>query len=113
MVLETGLDSIQNYIMTWDDITPHLARFGRKLAEQATALFLAAVDNNTPAKAKVVIFAALAYLVNPLDAVPDFVPFMGFTDDVTALGVAANVAAAYLTDEIRVRAAQIVKNFFA
>lgn len=38
-----------------------------------------------PWKAIVAIIAALIYFVNPFDAIPDFLPFFGFGDDVSII----------------------------
>jgi uncharacterized membrane protein YkvA (DUF1232 family) len=39
-----------------------------------------------PWRAAVGIVAGLLYFVSPLDAVPDFLPFLGFIDDAAVLG---------------------------
>jgi uncharacterized membrane protein YkvA (DUF1232 family) len=35
----------------------------------------------------IIVVAALLYLISPLDAVPDFVPFAGWLDDLTVAGL--------------------------
>lgn len=44
-----------------------------------------------------VIVATIAYVVSPLDAIPDMVPLMGWIDDVTIV----TYAVSKLTDEIQ------------
>ena len=50
-------------------------------ATDAVAGYYAAMDPATPARVKMLLFAALAYFVVPTDAVPDFIAALGFTDD--------------------------------
>jgi len=40
-----------------------------------------AKDEDTPLAAKGMMFAALAYFVMPIDAIPDFIAGLGYTDD--------------------------------
>ena len=47
---------------------------------------------DVPTKAILLILAAIAYFLSPLDAIPDLVPFVGFTDDVGVLLFVANSA---------------------
>ena len=51
-------------------------------------------DPETPMKAKAVLGSALAYLVMPLDLVPDLVPVVGFSDDLAAISTALLAVAA-------------------
>jgi uncharacterized membrane protein YkvA (DUF1232 family) len=56
---------------------------------------LSALDNPaTPAPLKALIFGAIGYIVLPIDLIPDFLPVVGWTDDIaSAAGVFAAVAA--------------------
>ncbi len=47
-------------------------------------------DPRVPRRSKVVIGAALAYIVSPVDLIPDFVPVVGFADDVLLVSYAVN-----------------------
>ena len=63
----------------WPKITRTAARI--PFADQALSVWYAARDPQTPAAAKGIMFAALAYFVLPTDAIPDIFAVVGFTDD--------------------------------
>lgn len=50
-------------------------------AAEALAVWYCVQDPRTPAAAKGMMLAALAYFVLPTDAVPDFLAGIGYTDD--------------------------------
>ncbi len=50
-------------------------------ASEALAVWYCARDHETPVAAKGMMFAALAYFVLPVDAIPDFIAGIGYTDD--------------------------------
>jgi uncharacterized membrane protein YkvA (DUF1232 family) len=50
-------------------------------ASDALAVWYCARDDATPVAAKGMMLAALAYFVMPIDAIPDFVAGIGYTDD--------------------------------
>ncbi len=58
---------------------------GREIVEKALTLINVLTDTRTPLWAYPVIVGALAYLVMPFDACPDFVPLAGLADDTAAL----------------------------
>ena len=70
-------------------------------AEDALALFHAAIDRETPAGAKATLMAALAYFVVPTDALPDFLPVLGFTDDAAVIAAALALARASIKPKHR------------
>lgn len=50
-------------------------------AGDALAVWFCARDPQTPAPAKAMMLAGLAYFVLPADAIPDFIAGLGYTDD--------------------------------
>ncbi len=50
-------------------------------AKDALSVWYCAKDDRTPIAAKGMMLAALAYFVMPVDAIPDFIAGLGYTDD--------------------------------
>ena len=72
--------------------------------EEVVAAYYCALDRNTPSRVRGVLLAALAYFVLPLDAVPDFLLGLGFTDDVTVLAAAIGALRSHITPAHRAAA---------
>ncbi len=70
-------------------------------AKDALALYYCARDPNTPLQAKGILLAALAYFILPTDAVPDILPFLGFTDDAAVIALAIAKIRQHLKPEHR------------
>ena len=77
---------------------------GRKVLYPALQLYFLLQAKDVPVKAKTLIIGALGYLILPTDMVPDFIPALGFTDDLTALMVALRTLNKHLTPDINARA---------
>lgn len=62
----------------------------RALKDEALAVYLAAKDPRTPWYAKALVFFVAAHTFSPIDLIPDFVPVLGYLDDliITPLGLA-------------------------
>jgi len=73
-------------------------------AEDLLAAYYCAFDRATPVQVKAALVAALAYFVLPLDAVPDMLPVIGFTDDATVLLTALRMVAGHVRPEHRAAA---------
>ena len=56
-----------------------------KLKTDLPALFLALKDRETPVLAKVFARITVAYALSPVDLIPDFIPVLGYLDDVILL----------------------------
>ena len=53
----------------------------RALKRETLAVYLAAKDPRTPWYAKAVAFVTIAYAFSPIDLIPDFIPVLGYLDD--------------------------------
>jgi len=58
-----------------------LKSHARALKNEAFAVYLAAKDPRTPWYAKLVAFVTIAYAFSPIDLIPDFIPILGYLDD--------------------------------
>ncbi len=67
-------------------------------------MWYCSTDPRTPARAKAIVLAALAYFVMPIDLIPDFVAGLGFTDDAATLFAAWSAVQPHVTDEHRQKA---------
>lgn len=84
----------------WKKIKHVAAQVGAKVLYPALQLYFMLQAKDVPVKAKTLIIGALGYLILPTDLVPDFIPALGFTDDITALMVAIRTLNQHLTPEI-------------
>lgn len=53
----------------------------RALKNEAFAVYLAAKDPRTPWYAKALVFFVVAHTFSPIDLIPDFIPVLGYLDD--------------------------------
>lgn len=67
--------------------------WAKSLKRDVVALWIAARSPRTPLGAKVVAGVVAAYALSPIDLIPDFIPILGYLDDVliVPLGVALAV----------------------
>jgi len=59
--------------------------WARNLKRDVVALYLAAGDPRVPWYAKAVAAVVAAYALSPIDLIPDFIPLLGYLDDVILL----------------------------
>ena len=84
----------QNRARVERDFWPKARRFLARVPfmDQLLAAYYAAMDENTPLRARGILLAALAYFILPLDMLPDMMAGLGFTDDLSVLLIAINTA---------------------
>lgn len=97
----------------WQKLNHFGYRAGREIVEKALWLFYAARRPETPVWARSVIVGALAYFVLPVDAVPDFVPGIGYTDDLTVLASAVGAVALFINDDVKRKTEDVLQTWFA
>ena len=52
-----------------------------QLKKDTYALYLASRDPRVPLVAKVIVILVVAYVLSPIDLIPDFIPVLGYLDD--------------------------------
>jgi uncharacterized membrane protein YkvA (DUF1232 family) len=62
-----------------------MREWAKRLKRESLALYLAARDPRTPFYAKILAGIIVAYAFSPIDLVPDFIPILGYLDDVILL----------------------------
>lgn len=79
----------------------------RRLKAEMHALYLAARHPATPWYAKLLVAGIVAYALSPIDLIPDFIPVLGYLDDLIliplALSLAIRLVPPAVLDECRAR----------
>ncbi|MDR0840838.1 MAG: DUF1232 domain-containing protein [Christensenellaceae bacterium] len=57
----------------------------KRLATDIPAVFIALQKKETPVMAKILAGITVGYALSPLDLIPDFIPVLGYLDDVLLL----------------------------
>lgn len=73
----------------------------RNLKTETYALYLAFRDPRTPWYARIFIIVIIAYMLSPVDIIPDFIPIVGYLDDLAVLGLAMSVLFLMVPREVR------------
>jgi uncharacterized membrane protein YkvA (DUF1232 family) len=85
-----------------------LGQWARAIRRDAVALYFAARDPRVPWFVKLLAIMVAAYALSPIDLIPDFIPVLGFLDEVILLPLAIagilRLIPAAIMDEHRARA---------
>ncbi|MBC3936784.1 YkvA family protein [Undibacterium rugosum] len=96
----------------WAKLRAFASQAGREVVEKALCLYYAAQRPDTPLWAKTAIFGALAYFISPLDAIPDVLPGVGYTDDLGVLAAALVTVGHYIDNDVKQRAGEQLRKWF-
>jgi uncharacterized membrane protein YkvA (DUF1232 family) len=77
-----------------------LKQRARHLKAETFALYLAARDARTPWYAKLVVAGIVAYAFSPIDLIPDFVPVLGYLDDLILIPAGIALAIRLVPDSV-------------
>ena len=85
----------------------------RALKNEAFAVYLAAKDPRTPWYAKALIFFVVAHTFSPIDLIPDFIPILGYLDDLIIVPAGLWLAVRLIPPEVlaEARAAAATRSF--
>ena len=70
------------------------------LKQDTYALYLASRDRRVPLAAKIVLIVVVAYALSPIDFIPDFVPVLGYLDDMILVPLGIALAIKLIPDEV-------------
>lgn len=64
--------------------------WAKQLKQQSLTIYFAARDRRTPLFVRLLALAVAAYALSPIDLIPDFIPLIGYLDDllIVPLGLA-------------------------
>lgn len=75
----------------------------RALKTEVKALLLASRDPRVPWQAKVVVALVVAYAASPIDLIPDFIPVLGYLDDLVILPLGILLALQMIPEDVMKR----------
>lgn len=87
----------------WRKLGSQAKRAGQELVETSLKLYFSARDERTPAWARAVIYASIAYFIVPIDGIPDLLP-TGYSDDLATLLAALATVSAHIKTEHKTKA---------
>jgi uncharacterized membrane protein YkvA (DUF1232 family) len=96
----------------WHKVRRVAKVIGREATEKALVLYFAMQDPEVPAWAKRVAVGALAYLILPIDVIPDLLLPFGLTDDIGVMAVALTQIAIHVSAATKTKAADKASEWF-
>ena len=75
-------------------------KWSRELKRDVIALYFAIKHPKTPWYAKAVAGIVVGYALSPIDLIPDFVPVLGYLDDMILLPLGIAIVIKFLPDDV-------------
>ncbi len=82
-----------------------LRRWAKELKRHTLVAYFAARDPRTPRLARWLALLVAAYALSPIDLIPDFVPILGYLDDLVIVPLGLALVLRMVPDEVK-RSAQ-------
>jgi uncharacterized membrane protein YkvA (DUF1232 family) len=96
----------------WNKLKGFAGKAGIKVVYMALLLYYMLVDDMIDLKSKVTIAAGLGYFIFPFDLIPDFLPIIGFTDDLSVLMITLSIVRGQINDTHRLKARGTMAQWF-
>ena len=87
--------------MTSPDRLQRTKQWARQIQRDVVALWFAARDPRTPLSAKFVAGAVAAYALSPVDLIPDFIPVLGYIDDLVIVPLGMVLVLRLIPEEVK------------
>ena len=81
----------------------------RRLKVDALALYFAARDPRTPWYARILVAAVVAYAFSPIDLIPDFIPVIGYLDDLLIVPLGLALALRLVPGDVMIDSRQLAQ----
>lgn len=78
-------------------------------AKKVLSMYYCLLDSKTPNWVKVSVGGALAYFILPIDLIPDFIPFAGYTDDAAVIAVTYKAVNEHILDAHKYKSEEFFK----
>ena len=78
----------------------------KRLKTDIPAVFLAIKDKDTPVIAKIFGAVTVAYALSPIDLIPDFIPILGYLDDLILLPALAALTIKFIPKDVMEKSAR-------
>jgi uncharacterized membrane protein YkvA (DUF1232 family) len=92
----------------------HLKERASRLKTETYALYLAARHPGTPWYAKLLVAGIVAYALSPIDLIPDFVPILGYLDELVliplGIALAIKMIPGSILEECRARSQETLRS---
>ena len=96
----------------WGKLKNFTKKAGLKIIYISLLLYYTLSSNTISKMDRSIIIGALGYFIFPFDIIPDYIPFFGYTDDLTILLYAYRRIKVNLNDEIRNNAKNKLSSLF-
>ena len=96
----------------WKKLQKKVKKIGMKVTYAALLCYYVLKSPDVSRKDKAKIYGALGYFILPLDLIPDYVPMMGYTDDLSALLYCLHSIWKNITPEIERQAREQLYRWF-
>ena len=96
----------------WDKLKRVAIKAGLKVIYLALVLYYTLMADTTSTRDRMLIIGTLGYLISSLDLVPDWIPVVGYADDLSALIACYRKVHQNVTPAILSQADQKVKQWF-
>ena len=78
----------------------NLKERAKKLKTDIPAIFFALKDKDTPILAKIFAGVTVAYALSPIDFIPDFIPVLGYLDDLILLPMLVALTVKFIPKDV-------------
>lgn len=96
----------------WNKLARYGKKAGAKVVYYALVLYYAMQSPDVSKTDKMLMIGALGYLILPLDVIPDFIPVVGFADDLGAIILALSKIGMAIDDNMKEQARAKMRDWF-